>query len=141
MANGMPAMAQNLLGRRSSGPGTGATAARAWLGLASFGLASWAGVCAVWVRPAQAEPVTGSGTGQSYGNPQLQRELDYGTGKNDGGSLFNSANPIDLMNKLRKSSSMDDATSPQDAVDAALKGLAAPPAAKPSGASASVKAP
>ncbi|MEY3757188.1 MAG: hypothetical protein RLZZ263_342 [Cyanobacteriota bacterium] len=106
------------------------------LGLACLGLASWAGVGAGWVRPAQAEPATG--TGQSYGNPQLQRELDYGTGKTDGGSLFNSANPIDLMNKLRKATAMDDATSPQDAVDAALKGLDAPVAAKPSGASASV---
>lgn len=113
----------------------------ACLGLASLGFASWALASAFWQRPAQAEPATGSGTGQSYGNPQLQRELDYGTGKNDGGSLFNSANPIDLMNKLRKSSALDDATSPQDAVDAALKGLDAPPAAKPSGASASVKAP
>lgn len=141
MAKGMPAMAGNLLGRRPLGPGARAASAMAGVGLACLGLVSWAGACAVWVRPAQAEPVTGSGTGQSYGNPQLQRELDYGTGKNDGGSLFNSANPIDLMNKLRKSSSMDDATSPQDAVDAALKGLDAPPAAKPSGASASVKAP
>jgi hypothetical protein len=70
------------------------------------------------------------GVGQSYGNPQLQKELDYGTGKQDGGSIFNTANPIELMNKLRKSSAMDDATSPSDAVDAALNGLdasSAPP--------------
>ena len=91
--------------------------------LATAGLGS-----AAWAQPAP-------GTGQSYGNPQLQRELDYGTGKNDGGSLFNSANPIDLMNKLRKSSALDDATTPSDAVDAALKGLDAQPAVKPSQAS------
>ena len=58
----------------------------------------------------------------------LTRDRHYGNGKQDGGSIFNTANPIDLMNKLRKSSAMDDATSPSDAVDAALKGLDASPA-------------
>ena len=81
------------------------------------------------------------GVGQSYGNPQLQKELDYGTGKQDGGSIFNTANPIELMNKLRKSSSMDDATSPSDAVDAALKGLNSSPAPALKTGSPQVKGP
>ena len=34
---------------------------------------------------------------------------------------MDSANPIELMNKLRKASSLDDATQPGDAVDAALR--------------------
>ena len=78
---------------------------------------------------------------QTAGSPQLQKELDYGNGKQDGGSIFNTANPIDLMNKLRKSSAMDDATSPSDAVDSALKGLDSSPApALPTG-SPQVKGP
>jgi len=81
------------------------------------------------------------GVGQSYGNPQLQRELDYGTGKQDGGSIFNTANPMELMNKLRKSSAMDDATSPSDAVDAALKGLDTSPAPALKTGSPQVKGP
>ena len=81
------------------------------------------------------------GVGQSYGNPQLQKELDYGTGKQDGGSIFNTANPIELMNKLRKSSAMDDATSPSDAVDAALKGLNSSPAPALKTGSPQVKGP
>jgi len=89
--------------------------------------------------PALAQQ-TGGG-GQGYGNPQLQRELDYGTGKQDSGSIFNTANPMDLMNKLRKSSAMDDATSPSDAIDAALKGLNASPAPAVKTSSPQVKAP
>jgi len=103
------------------------------VGVLGFWLATAALAGSASAQPAQ-------GTGQSYGNPQLQRELDYGTGKNDGGSLFNSANPIDLMNKLRKSSSLDDATTPQDAVDAALKGLNAQSVAKPAGPAGPVAA-
>jgi len=78
---------------------------------------------------------------QTAGSPQLQKELDYGNGKQDGGSIFNTANPIDLMNKLRKSSAMDDATSPSDAIDAALKGLNASPAPAVKTSSPQVKAP
>ena len=95
----------------------------------------WGGATA----PALAQQADGGG--QSYGNPQLQRELDYGTGKQDGGSIFNTANPIELMNKLRKSSSMDDATSPSDAIDAALKGLDASPAPAVKTGSTQVKGP
>jgi len=91
------------------------------------------------LSPAQAQQ--GDGAGQSYGNPQLQKELDYGNGKQDGGSIFNTANPIELMNKLRKSSSMDDATSPSDAVDAALKGLDSSPAPALKTGSPQVKGP
>ena len=52
-----------------------------------------------------------------------------------GGSLLDSTNPIDLMNKLRRSAAMDDATDPGDAIDAALRQLdsqsAAPSPASP----------
>lgn len=68
--------------------------------------------------PAQAQQ---QGYGQTIGSPQQERELDYGTGPTRSGSVLDSANPIELMNKLRRASSLDDATQPGDAVDAALK--------------------
>ena len=101
----------------------------------------WAGALAWSAASTPALAQQSAGVGQSYGNPQLQRELDYGTGKQDSGSLFNTANPIDLMNKLRKSSAMDDATSPSDAVDAALNGLNASPAPAVKTGSPQVKGP
>ena len=91
------------------------------------------------LSPALAQQA--GGVGQTNGNPQLQKELDYGNGKQDGGSIFNTANPFELMNKLRKSSSMDDATSPSDAVDAALKGMDSSPAPALKTGSPQVKGP
>ena len=100
------------------------------LGVASVvGVASVAGVGA-----ARAQE---KGYGQTISSPQQERELDYGTGTNRGGSALDSANPIDLMNKLRKATSMDNATNPGDAVDAALRDFHSPPAA-PASASPAV---
>ncbi|MDA0718218.1 MAG: hypothetical protein O2839_08410 [Cyanobacteria bacterium] len=82
------------------------------------------------------------GYGQTIGSPQQERELDYGTGTNRSGSLFDSANPIDLMNKLRRATAMDDATTPRDALDAALRDYESPPAAPASASpAAGVKGP
>ena len=82
------------------------------------------------------------GYGQTISSPQQERELDYGTGTNKGGSALDSANPIDLMNKLRKATSMDNATNPGDAVDAALRDFHSPPAAPASASpAATVKVP
>ncbi|WP_255023904.1 hypothetical protein [Cyanobium sp. T1G-Tous] len=82
------------------------------------------------------------GYGQTISSPQQERELDYGTGTNRGGTVLDSANPIDLMNKLRKATSMDDATPPGDAVDAALRDFHSPPAAPASASpAATVKGP
>jgi len=61
---------------------------------------------------------------------QEQQFYDYGPSSGSGkggGSLLDSANPMDLMNKLRKSTAMDDATPPGDAIDQALKLLNSPP--------------
>ena len=71
----------------------------------------------------QAPPAAAQekGYGQTISSPQQERELDYGTGTNRGGSALDSTNPWELMNKLRKATSLDDATQPGDAVDAALK--------------------
>ena len=108
---------------------------RASLALAA-GVASVVGVASVaGVGAARAQE---KGYGQTISSPQQERELDYGTGTNRGGSALDSANPIDLMNKLRKATSMDDATTPGDAVDAALRDFHSPPAA-PASASPAVK--
>ena len=60
------------------------------------------------------------GYGQTINSPQQERELDYGTGSK-GSSVLDATNPIDLMNRLRRATAMDDATPPGDAVDAALR--------------------
>lgn len=108
----------------------GASVALAAAVASVVGVASLAGVGA-----ARAQE---KGYGQTISSPQQERELDYGTGTNRGGSALDSANPIDLMNKLRKATSMDDATTPGDAVDAALRDFHSPPAA-PASASPAVK--
>ena len=107
----------------------GASVALAAAVASVFGVASLAGVGA-----ARAQE---KGYGQTISSPQQERELDYGTGTNRGGSALDSANPIDLMNKLRKATSMDNATNPGDAVDAALRDFHSPPAA-PASASPAV---
>ena len=64
------------------------------------------------------------GYGQTMGTTQstLQdRELNFGSGPSRSGSVLDSANPIDLMNRIRRGTAMDDATPPGDAIDAALR--------------------
>ena len=59
-----------------------------------------------------------------------------------GGSILDSANPIDLMNKIRRGTAMDDATPPGDAIDAALRDYhqqSGSTAVKPGSASSLVK--
>jgi hypothetical protein len=80
------------------------------------------------------------GYGQTISSPQEERELDYGTGTNRGGSVLDSTNPIDLMNKLRRATALDEATQPGDAVDAALRDFQSQPPAAASPA-ATVKGP
>jgi hypothetical protein len=79
----------------------------------------------------------------SWGMSTQEKQIyDYGPGGSNGtskqGAVLDSANPIDLMNKIRRGTAMDDATPPGDAVDAALKELNA---AQTPGPSSQVKAP
>jgi hypothetical protein len=46
------------------------------------------------------------------------------TGRPSGG-ILESGNPLELMNKLRRSSALDNATQPGDAVDQAIRALEA----------------
>ena len=60
---------------------------------------------------------------QEYSIPQ-EREL-YNTlpSSEKKGGILDATNPMELMNLLRKATAMDDATSPSDAIDQALKAL------------------
>ncbi len=51
-----------------------------------------------------------------------EREL-YNTlpGNNQQDSILDATNPMEFLNKLRRATAMDDATSPSDAIDEALK--------------------
>jgi hypothetical protein len=69
-------------------------------------------------HPAAAQQ---AGYGQTLGSSQQERELNLGTGPQRSGSILDSTNPLDLMNKLRRGTALDNATPPGDAVDAALK--------------------
>jgi len=84
-----------------------------------------------------------AGYGQTMGTTPMERQVYDGTGKPSGGSILDSTNPIDLMNKLRRGSAMDDATPPSSAIDQALKELDAQPVHGPgaSAVSSQVKAP
>jgi hypothetical protein len=91
------------------------------------------------VPPALAQQ---GGYGQTMGSSPMEQQLynyDPGSGNRTGGSSsgLNPANPLDLINKIRKGSAMDNATPPGDAVDQALKELDAqnrPQPAAPTGA-------
>jgi hypothetical protein len=62
-----------------------------------------------------------AGYGQTMGTGQQERELNFGSGPSrSSGGILDSTNPIELMNKLRKGTAMDEATPPGDAIDAAL---------------------
>ena len=78
-------------------------------------------VTAVVAPPACRADYTGSMSNQ-------ERQIyDYGpsgsNGSSKGGSVLDSTNPLDLMNKIRRGTALDDATDPGDAIDAALKEL------------------
>ena len=83
-----------------------------------------------------------AGYGQTFGTTTQEQLLyDGGSGKPGGGSLLDSANPLDLLNKIRRGTSLDDATAPSSAIDDALRQLDAQNAgpAAPGGAAPTVR--
>lgn len=109
--------------------------AASWLRFFLVGLASLLTALLLapsWLteQPASAQQ---AGYGQTMGGSAPERQLyDYGPGNSSGtggSSLLNTTNPMDLMNKLRRSTALDDATSPSSAIDQALKDLEANSAA------------
>ena len=68
---------------------------------------------------AAANPVGANAQVDAPYQNREEREI-YGN-TNDNGSVLDAANPMDLMNRIRRSTAMDDATPPSDAIDEALK--------------------
>ncbi len=95
----------------------------------------------VLVSGAAAVRAQQAGYGQTMGGTAVESQIynyDPSSGNRTGSSSegLNPANPLDLINKIRKGSAMDNATPPGDAVDQALKELEAqsrPRAATPPG--------
>jgi len=116
------------------------TTARCSLACLSLGTLAITVVLASVDAPVRAQQ---SGYGQTMGTTPMERQVYDGTGKPSGGSILDSTNPIDLMNKLRRGSAMDDATPPSSAIDQALNDLDAQsvPAPRASAVSSQVKAP
>lgn len=83
----------------------------------AIGLAS---SLAIGALPAGAQQ---AGYGQTIGISPQERQIYGGSGSS---SPLDAKNPIDLINQLRRSTSLDDATPPSTAVDQALKALEAP---------------
>ena len=59
--------------------------------------------------------------GSAYETPQERQIYSPDSVGSASGSVLDATNPMDLLNRIRQSSAMDDATPPSDAVDAALK--------------------
>lgn len=94
--------------------------------LLTFSLLALAPTALAFCGPGLAQV---AGYGQTMGtSPQERQIYDGGPSKS---SVLDATNPIDLMNRLRRSTSMDDATSPDQAVDRALKDFEAPAATRP----------
>jgi hypothetical protein len=83
---------------------------------------AWSTLAAVIVSPGLA-----TGVAAQVETPFQNREerAIYGGGENS--DVLDATNPMDLINRLRQSGMMDDATPPSDAVDAALKAFEASP--------------
>ena len=75
---------------------------------------------ALTLRPAGAQQ---QGYGQTLQGPGATGggASSLGPSMGKGNSVLDSVNPIDLMNKIRRSTALDDATPPSDAIDQALK--------------------
>jgi hypothetical protein len=90
---------------------------------------------ALLLLPSGAALAQQQGYGQTLGTSPMERQLyDYGPGKSGSGgigSILDTTNPLDLMNKLRKSTALDNATPPGSAVDQALRDFDAQQTAKP----------
>ena len=84
------------------------------------------GLAALQIALLSLTTVVDRAEAQLSGDYQTPQERDlYNTvpGNNDKGTILDATNPMDLMNRLRRSTAMDDATVPSDAIDAALKAL------------------
>ena len=86
-----------------------------------------------------------SGYGQTMGSTTQERNFyNYGPQQNNSsgsGSIFNATNPLDLLNQLKKGGALDDATTPDSAIDKALKDFEAKSVPAGGSPASTVKAP
>ena len=68
-----------------------------------------------------AAPVAAQVDG-AYQNREEREIFSTGPG-GDSGTILDAANPMDLINRIQRAGAMNDATPPEDAIDAALKEL------------------
>jgi hypothetical protein len=62
------------------------------------------------------------GYGQTLGGSEIPQQRDaFQDGPSDRNSILDATSPMDLMNRLRKSNALDDATPPSSAIDQALR--------------------
>jgi hypothetical protein len=63
------------------------------------------------------------GYGQTMGTSPMERQIYNGDprGGSGGGSPLESGNPLDIMNAIRRNSSLSEATPPSSAIDDALR--------------------
>jgi len=78
--------------------------------------------------PAHAQQ---TGYGQTLGTSPQERQLYESGPGGKGDSILDATNPIDLMNRIRKSTALDEATPPGTAVDQALRDFEAQSAPRP----------
>lgn len=67
-----------------------------------------------------------SETGAGFKTDNDRGILDTTSGTNNEGTVLDATNPMQLMQRLRQATSLNDATDPVDAIDAALKALEQP---------------
>ena len=89
--------------------------------LLTISLLALAAIPLAFSGPAGAQE---AGYGQTMGTSPQERQVYDGGGSKS--SVLDATNPIDLMNRLRRSTAMDNATSPDQAVDKALKDFDTP---------------
>jgi len=80
------------------------------------------------VGPANAQQ---TGYGQTLGTSPQERQLYESGPGGKGDSILDATNPIDLMNRIRRSTALDEATPPGTAVDQALRDFEAQSAPRP----------
>ena len=94
-------------------------------------------------QPTPVVAQAAAGYGQPIGVSPQDRQI-FGNGSGSGSAVgpagsssgIDINNPIDLINKIRRSSALDDATPPASAVDQALKALEAQSGPAPAGPAA-----
>jgi hypothetical protein len=96
--------------------------------LAALAAASlWGSVSANPALAQQAGYGQTIGPSQQDGNSLPERDPFDTRPGGGGGSLFDATNPLELMNRIRRGTALDDATPPSSAVDQALRELEAQP--------------